>query len=200
MCKEWFQSPQLSFFKIAGWRSRCTFDAGQGHWGNPLSIYAKDRNVAYQQGCMHVDRFRVLLHQILAAIWYFSGSTWLSIALHGGLGMNIEPMKSPWKTGKVLGIKFSPWRSNQTKNVNPGFRAFAAVRRFLLKVMPNGFRHEVMIQRLAVRVDNGGCATGCWAVRVALRQATGEGKPFESDQHTCSLHGWFETSAHHSIS
>lgn len=32
-----------------------------------------------------------------------------------------EPMKSPWKNRKVLGIKFSPWRSNQTKNINPGF-------------------------------------------------------------------------------
>jgi len=41
-------------------------------------------------------------------------------------------------------------------------------------VMPNGFRHEVMIRRLAVRVDNVGCATGCWAVRVALRQENGK--------------------------
>lgn len=40
--------------------------------------------------------------------------------------------------------------------------------------MPNGFRHEVMIRRLALRLDEGTPGTpgspGSLAVRVALRQ------------------------------
>jgi hypothetical protein len=37
--------------------------------------------------------------------------------------------------------------------------------------MPNGFRHEVMIRRLALRLDEGTPGSpGSLAVRVALRQ------------------------------